>query len=242
MKHFFYPEIDSTNHQARLLLADGQCDLPFWVSAGFQTRGRGHGANRWESRPGQNLTATRVHGWQQLDPARQFAVSQSVSLALLDFLNLFVDTPKIKWPNDIYLNDQKIAGILIENDIAGASISLSVIGIGVNINQTDFQDDIPNPVSLSQMTGFDYDLNELLSLLDEMVSRRLQHLPEIDFEALNREYLRNLYRFKTFCPYRAGEEWFEARITGLGEFGELQLEDKSGKVRSFGFKEVEFIL
>lgn len=242
MKRFFYPSIDSTNREARRLIQTQNPALPFWVVADFQTHGKGHGLNTWESPAGENLTATLVCQVASLQAADQFLLSQAVSLGVLDFLHLFVEEARIKWPNDLYVGDQKIGGLLIEHDISGASISRSLIGIGININQLSFSNALPNPVSIKKITGYSYDLDALGELLDQQLSLRLASITPDNRIGMEAAYLQHLYRYKQFCPYKSKDQWFEARITGVGPFGELLLELKNGAVRTFGFKEVEFIL
>ena len=241
MKRFFYPRIDSTNLGARRLVHNQSEKPPFWVLSHDQYAGRGHNKNTWESSPNMNFLGTFIFIPENFEASRQFVISQLVSLGIVKFLELFIDNVKIKWPNDIYFGDDKIAGILIENEIAGANITLSSIGVGVNINQVIFKSEAPNPISLKQISGLDYHLEEVSRLLEENIEHKLK-LIQTSKGQIENEYLKHLYRFKQFAPYRSDNKWFEARIIGIGEFGELLLEDKSGKVQSFGFKEVEFIL
>lgn len=241
MKRFFYKRVDSTNLEARRILQQGNVDFPFLVISDSQFAGRGHGSNSWESEPGHNFTATLVWNFKNLPAVQQFSVSQSVSLAIIDFLSLFTNDPKIKWPNDLYIKESKIGGLLIENDIIGQSIKLSIIGIGLNINQEKFFSAAPNPVSLSQVLGFSLDLREVEDLIMNCLNARLTELHTVSRQVLNEEYLSHLFRYKEFAPYREGDQWIEARIVGVGEFGTLLLEEKAGCLREFGFKEIEFI-
>ena len=240
MKRFFYSRINSTNLEASRLVHELSENPPFWVLTGDQYAGRGHDKNSWETSPELNFLGTYVFCPENFLASRQFEISQLVSLGIVNFLELFIDDVKIKWPNDIYVGDQKIAGILIENEITGVNITLSNIGIGLNVNQELFVSDAPNPVSLKQISGFKYNLEEISLLLEKIIEDRLNLIhTTMNLEDL---YLSNMYRFKQFAPYRSENKWFEARIIGIGEFGELLLEEKSGNILSFGFKEVEFIL
>ena len=241
MKRFFYTQTDSTNLEARRLVHEKSENPPFWVVTGNQYAGRGHDKNSWESSPGVNFLGTYVFCPESINASKQFEISQLVSLGIVSFLELFIEDVKIKWPNDIYVGNRKIAGILIENEITGSNISLSSIGIGLNVNQEHFVSDAPNPVSMKQIFDIEYNLDEISLLLEKSVQDKVNLLQGVDIQ-YSECYLKYLYRYKQFAPYRSGNKWFEARIIGIGEFGELLLEEKSGNTLSFGFKEVEFLL
>lgn len=242
MKSFFCKRVDSTNLEGRRILRRDKPEDSFWVIADDQYAGKGHCNSQWESESGMNFTASLVFFPDKLEAFRQFQLSKLVSLGLVDFLELYLENVKIKWPNDLYINDHKIAGTLIENEILSEWISVSIMGIGVNINQTIFKSDAPNPVSLSKLTGIEMKLAETTNLIRSRVENRLESMHSGLSKDVDQEYLRKLYRYKEFAPYKYEDLWIEARIIEIGEFGELILEEKSGKSRSFGFKEVEFIL
>ncbi|WP_301748249.1 biotin--[acetyl-CoA-carboxylase] ligase [uncultured Duncaniella sp.] len=147
-------KIESTDSTSSHLagIAEG-CAHGTAVMARVQTAGRGQRGNSWEAEPGMNITLSLLLRPEGLEPARQFIISQAVSLAIVEMLDNFIgaDAVSIKWPNDIYVNDSKIAGILIENVISGSAISRSIVGVGLNVNQTEFLSDAPNPVSLKQL-------------------------------------------------------------------------------------------
>ena len=146
------------------------------VMAREQTAGRGQRGNSWEAEPGMNITLSLMLHPKGLPPARQFVISRAVSLAIVGMLDKYVDDVTIKWPNDIYIGDRKICGILIENTITGSTINRCIVGIGLNVNQTEFRSDAPNPVSLCQLmhgTVFDID-----SLAEDMVSAILRRVDE----------------------------------------------------------------
>lgn len=242
MNTFFYQQTDSTNLEARRIIKTKKAQAPFWVVSSEQTQGKGYGTNYWESEAGKNFTGSLVFKPNNLLAGKQFYLSKLVTLGISDFLELFVEGVSIKWPNDLYVGGKKIAGVLIENDIMGSFVSISIIGIGLNINQTRFLSDAPNPVSLKELIGWDLDVQETSDLLRKAVENRLIKGFNSPIESLDEEYLRKLYRYKCFAPYKYDGAWLEARIVGIGEFGELLLEDKNGKISAFSFKEVEFIL
>lgn len=200
-----------------------------------QTAGRGQRGNTWEAEPGKNITLSLMLRPHDLDASRQFEVSEAVALGILDLLReLGIDGVSVKWPNDIYVNDRKICGILIENALSGRQIARSIAGIGLNVNQTEFQSDAPNPVSISQLTGREHPIG---TLAETMVTKILARLDRSDNHA---DYLDNLWR-------RSGEHlWqtpdgtrFRAAIEGVDSDGHLRL---TGCPNPFAFKEVAPVL
>ena len=132
------------------------------VTTYSQIAGRGQRGNSWEAEPGKNLTFSYLLRPDQIAPQEQFVISQAVSMAVVDVLSRYADGFSVKWPNDIYYRNSKIAGILIEHNLSGMSIARTIVGIGLNINQMQFLSDAPNPISLCQITGVEYDLDKFL--------------------------------------------------------------------------------
>lgn len=143
--------VDSTNDEARRHISE--IDNLSVVSALEQTKGRGQRGNRWSSQPGENLTFSLVVKDFRIKANEQSAISQTTALSLVDLLSRHEIKARIKWPNDIYADDEKICGILIENSLKGSEIDWSIIGIGLNVNQTTFPEDLPNPTSMKLCTG-----------------------------------------------------------------------------------------
>jgi len=143
--------VDSTNDEARRHISE--IDNLSVVSALEQTKGRGQRGNRWSSQPGENLTFSLVVKDFRIKANEQSAISQTTALSLTDLLSRHEIKARIKWPNDIYAGDEKICGILIENSLKGSEIDWSIIGIGLNVNQTTFPEDLPNPTSMKLCTG-----------------------------------------------------------------------------------------
>jgi len=161
----WYDEVESTNDEARRLI--GELDNLSVIAARCQTKGRGQGDHSWHSRPGENLTFSVVlkfgaGGLAPLSALDALLITQTVTLALRLYLERRGVKVRIKWPNDIYVGDLKVCGILIENILHGKEIAASIVGIGLNLNQRDFPADLPNPVSLSILTGESYDTEEEL--------------------------------------------------------------------------------
>ena len=159
-------ETDSTN---RWMKENGsQKDMV--VVAEYQTAGKGCGSNSWESERGKNLLFSAFIHPKDFQAKNQFIITQLVSVSLCRAVERFVNRPvEIKWPNDIYVGDKKICGVLIENRLQGHMVKDTIIGVGLNVNQTEFKSDAPNPVSIKQLTGKDTDREEVLkAFIDEM--------------------------------------------------------------------------
>lgn len=214
------------------------------VTAEFQTAGKGQHGNSWESEEGKNLLFSLVLYPTFLEARRQFVLSQVVSLAIKEELSRWSNEITIKWPNDIYWQDRKICGILIENDLCGHTISRSISGIGININQEVFRSDAPNPVSLKQITGKEHDRQEILANVLRRIQIYYNGLQLEDFDTYSDEiatrYARSLYRRRGYHPYEDAGGRFLARLLRVEQDGRFVLEDESGKEREYLFKEVQF--
>lgn len=211
------------------------------VAARAQLAGRGQRGNSWEAAPGENLTFSYLLRPAAIAPQEQFVLSQAASLAVVDMLSQYAEGFMVKWPNDIYYRDGKIAGMLIEHILTEGRIGRTIVGIGINVNQTHFASDAPNPVSLRQITGERYDLDVLLQQLLEATARRYDMCLMRRYE-LQSDYMQVLYRREGFYPYRDKDGIFEACIEDVRPDGMLLLRDSDGETRSYAFKEVAFIL
>lgn len=263
--------VDSTNHEAARQISN--LDNLSVVSAVRQTEGRGQRGNKWLSNDGENLLFSIV---LKLTPPMlaydQFVLNELTSLAVVDFLASYGISADIKWPNDIYVDDRKICGILIENSLRDSHISSSIVGIGLNVNQRNFDDSIKNPTSivLCNDTHGDrnYDLKQCLTEFMDIFksyANRYLHMNG-GYRSLRRLYLARLWRkdqlsgfidfttlpsghldgpmeiYSTDLKHPAGRE-FKGIIRGLSDIGNLLVEDQtSGTVREFGFKEIGYLL
>ncbi len=203
-----------------------------------QTQGRGQATNKWESEPYKNIAMTVVFRPEGLVAGKQFAVSMIIALGCLDFVSRYVPDVTVKWPNDIYVGDRKIAGILIEHRVAGAYIQSSLCGVGLNINQAVFFSDAPNPVSLLQLTEKEFNLNEVLQELLECIGRRYSQVK--DYAALEADFRKNMYRAGGIFDWEDASGSFRASVAGIDEYGQLVLEDTEGRQRLYAFKEVGY--
>jgi len=167
-----------------------------------------------------------------------FLVSQLVSIAIKKALDEYTTNITVKWPNDIYWNDKKLAGILIENSLQGIKIMSVVIGVGLNVNQKSFFSNAPNPVSLSQITGKRQNRKQLLQQICQNI---MELYYEMDKEKIRKIYAESLYRKSGFYSFEANNETFQAKIKEVQTDGMLELETEKGELKSFYFKEVQFI-
>ena len=225
----FIEQTNSTNTLLKELIAKGQ--EPDFIYAGYQTAGRGQTGNSWESEKGKNLICSIL-----LPPNKNlYFLNIAVSVAIL---RLFDEPLTIKWPNDIYWKDKKLAGILLENAIIGNEVKYTIAGIGLNVNQTEFVSDAPNPVSLKQISGKEYAIDSLMQDLLEAVHTVLNE-PE---EAVWSEYKAHLYRREGSWPFADHNGTFEAQIEDVLPSGEIVLRDKNGQLHTYGFKQIKYIL
>ena len=207
-----------------------------------QTHGRGHSGNAWESESGSNLTFSIILYPLSIKASGQFILSKAISLAVYDFISEIIsNVVTVKWPNDVYVNDKKISGILIENFLEGEYLTKSIVGIGVNINQKKFVSNAPNPVSLRQLTEKTYALDDCLKTLHTFIMDRYRMMQE-EVNKLNLDYLQNLYRFGRLSRYNAGRISFDAVISGIDHYGLLELTTATGERKTFGFKEIDFAI
>ncbi len=236
--------IDSTNNYANHQLAEGVVTEGTVFLAEYQTSGKGQQYNSWESEKGKNLTFSLVLSPSFVEIIDQFVISKVVTLGMTDFLiRSGFDGVSIKWPNDLYVGNRKIAGILIENAIMGSVIASSVIGVGLNVNQEKFLSSAPNPVSMKMLTGKDYNLNETLSGLMKGIENWYAILDAGKVEIINAAYEQRMYRRNLWSQYRKENgDSFEGKIQGVNEIGQLLIEDRQSHLSAFHFKEVAFIL
>lgn len=234
----------STNLYAEQLLASKKVEEGTVILALEQTAGKGQGENTWESEPGKNLTFSLVLFPEFLSPERQFLLNKAITLGILDCIRPFAISQKasIKWPNDIYMGNRKIGGLLINNTIRGNLLASSVAGIGININQDAFSPDIPNPVSLKQITGREYPLWEVLESFLTGIDHRYTQLQSGESRLLDRDYCQNLLGYGIWENYIVNNTVKKGRILDVDENGKLIIETGEGRVLSFNHGEIGFIL
>lgn len=215
-------------------------DITFIITQ-KQTAGKGQQNNKWESQDFKNLTFSIILKPIHINAGDQFIVSQIVSLSVLDYLTHYIKDVIIKWPNDIYVKNKKISGILIEHLIMGMEINFSVCGVGININQNKFISDAPNPISLNQITQKEYNLEIEIEKFYTIFENNL-NLAYESAQNINTRYLDNLLGYQQKREFIANSTKFKGKIIGVSEFGQLLIEKECGTIQQFAFKEVEFII
>ena len=234
--------VGSTNAYAAEMATHGILPEGSVILARSQTAGRGYDTNSWESEPGKNLTISMILYPRFLPAGRQFILTKVVALGVREAVcELLPDqNVAIKWPNDIYIDDRKLAGILIQHSIMGSGIDNTIVGIGLNVNQLSFISHKPDPVSMRMVSGQVFDLDVVLNLLCNKIDKYYELLQSRHFGQLDRAYLAHFYRINTFCRFSKDTKIFEARITGVSPYGQLMMESREGDLLKFGMKEIEF--
>ena len=235
-------EVDSTNTFLKdavsksTPLMDGTV-----IMADRQFAGRGQSANSWQSEAGKNLTFSILLNPSFLPVESQFDLNKAISIALNDVLTKYIGAGVyIKWPNDIYINSKKVGGVLIENIIQGTKIKHAIIGIGLNVNQVNFADNLKNVTSLKQELHQDYHLMGLLGEICSAVEARYLQLKSGSLKKINEEYLNRLYLKGEIASFKFNGSIEKGKIIGITEIGQLILETE-GQIKYFNNKEIEFI-
>ncbi|NOT77075.1 MAG: biotin--[acetyl-CoA-carboxylase] ligase [Cyclobacteriaceae bacterium] len=235
----YVPECHSTNSLLSELNDSSQLPEGSVVITDSQTAGRGQRGNTWEAEPGMNITFSLLLRPVFLQAKDQFQLNMAISLAIVDALRKFVSNGiKLKWPNDIYINDFKIGGILIENQLKGSALSSSIVGIGLNINQQQFSSPIAS--SLYHFTGIAHDLNHVFQDIVAFLEAEYLDLRAGKSMILKERYINALYRFNENHHYESEGENFQGLISDIDEQGRLCIETQ-GRSRVFSFKEVKFL-
>lgn len=234
-------ETNSTNNYLQTLCAQQRVEELTTVIADYQTSGRGQRGNSWESDAEKNLLFSFVLFPRFLEARRQFLISQIISLAIKEELDMYTTDISIKWPNDIYWREKKIGGMLIENDLMGQHISQSITGVGININQEAFYSSAPNPVSLLQITGMKQDVFEILRNIMLRIQSYYALLQKGNTKFIANRYEKALFRKEGLHRYKDVHGEFSARIVSVEPEGKLILEDEAKTLREYLFKEVQYI-
>jgi BirA family biotin operon repressor/biotin-[acetyl-CoA-carboxylase] ligase len=235
-------ETESTNKFLQMLSETESIASGSIVLADFQTAGRGQGGNSWESETGENLTFSILFRPADVPANRSFVLSETVALSVKYTLDRYIPDVSVKWPNDIYCKDGKIAGILIENIIQQGKIIQSVIGIGMNINQTKFCSHASNAVSIARITGEHCDRMAVLDDFRRICAAQSVRVDNRCFDSIHRDYLRAVYRKDGFHQYADKNGVFEACIENIEPSGHLILRRTDGSRSRYTFKEVACII
>lgn len=248
MTILWHESLDSTQEAVRRSI-DSLENLTV-IASGYQSAGRGQRGNSWLAAPWENLTFSLLlrfgsGGFAPLEAADQFMISVVSTLAVHDYLAERGIESRIKWPNDIYCGDKKICGMLIENRLGTDGVRDSIVGIGLNVNQVKFPPNVPNPTSMTLRSGKTYDVKAELEVLMALFASTMHLLANPEgFSELRENYLNLMYRRDTHCQYIdciRGERFF-GTIRGISKDYRLLIEDDQGHLRSFAFKEVNYII
>ncbi len=235
------PETPSTNLLAIEMLSKDRPDEGFVVITDHQTNGKGMDTNHWESEKGKNLTFSLVL-YPPFAADRQFLLNKAISLGIYDFLQseLPEQEVSIKWPNDIYIGDKKACGMLIQNSVIGNRLEYVIVGIGLNVNQTAFTSNAPNPVSMKMITAKDYNQEELLQVLLQCIFERYMQLKQGLGRVIETDYKKALYRIMEWHEYLVKGNRIRARINGTNMYGQLMLETETDSILICDLKEIKF--
>ncbi len=235
-------ETDSTSNYLQQLGNNNHLEEFTAVIADYQTSGKGQRGNSWESVEGKNLLFSILFYPEFLEIRKQFMLSKVIAISIKESLDYYADDFTIKWPNDIYWKDKKICGTLLESDIQGSKIIKSIAGIGININQDIFTSPAPNPVSLLNITNKQQSIESAFTAVMDKILYNYQLLQNGEEEFINKRYHQYLYRKNGIHKYKDDKGVFEATIIEVLPEGFLILEDKTGRIRKYAFKEVQYIV
>ena len=213
------------------------------VWAKQQTAGVGQSGNSWSSEVGKNLTFSIVLNPTFLSVAQQFELHKVLSVAVwqtIHELSPSLDV-KIKWPNDVYIGNKKVCGILVNNLVSNNCYQLAVAGVGLNVNQTSFDKNLPNPTSLKLECQTNFELRPLLLKIAKNILSWYNYLKHNDLKTINDTYFSQMLNFGVQKKYRYQQNTIEATITGVDKFGRLQLQTTDNKQLTCDIKEIAYI-
>ena len=236
----FAKETDSTNEWCKRMSKEG-AEHGTLAVAEFQSAGKGRLGRRWTAPEGSSVMMSILLR-PEFEPQYASMLTLVMGLSVAQVVKELDVEVSIKWPNDIYWKDKKICGMLIENDLMGRNISQSISGIGINVNQEVFHSTAPNPVSLRQITGKQYDIFEILKNIMLRIQSGYELLRNGDTELIAHRYEKALFRKEGMHRYKDADGEFFARIICVEPEGKLILEDDAQRKRGYMFKEVEYLL
>lgn len=242
--HIHLKRVGSTNQYTADMIAKSKPMEGTVISAAYQYDGKGQIGRYWESEDGMNITCSTILRPIFLEASDQFRLNIAVSLAVWDFVDHYIssDDVRIKWPNDIYVGNKKIAGILVQNTLIGKRIDSSIIGTGININQVQFSDHIPNPTSLAGEIGSGFVLDDVYPWLFRFLTKRYLQLRAGKVDSQREEYLSALYRIGEEGRYISGDNEWVGTINGVDDYGRLIICRADGETHAYAFREVSMVV
>lgn len=238
----FLPEVDSTNAHALDLLSKTNPQEGTCIFSDYQTAGRGQIGRYWHSSQGKNLLISYIFYPKFIKVTDQFLLNIVASLAVYDVICQYTTDVKIKWPNDIYVNDKKIAGILIQSLLRSNEIRACVIGIGINVNENSFPEILPNPTSLFQLKGANFECESIRLQLSSRLEYYYLKMKGLHYNYLKELYLNAMYRFGIPADYKLlDDRIIHGTITGIDDSGKLLI-SRNGTIMHFDFREISFLI
>ena len=235
-----FDTIDSTNDYATTLVSNSNPNEGTVIWAYYQSKGRGQIGSNWSAEPGESLLMSVILQPRFLMAYQQFTLNILASLVVRSTLASYNIETQIKWPNDIYIGKHKICGILIQNILQGKTIKNAIVGIGLNVNQDQFDKALPNPISMKMVSDTVFDISDVKSRVCQHFQEYYHRLMEDGFEVLKREYMDLLYLKDQNSKYEIEGETVAGKIKGISDIGKLQLE-LDGEVREFNFRELKYL-
>lgn len=231
----------STNTYALELLKFQNAKEGTVICANFQSKGQGIRGVNWESEHGKNILMSIVLS-PDISIEKQFEINNCMSLALYDFAKkYFTQEVKIKWPNDLLVNENKLGGILINNMVRDGKIRNTIVGIGVNVNQIQFDNYSPPATSLKELLENDFDIEQIQKEILDCIEFRYANLKKEKSSKMREEYLSILYAFNQWRNYKIQDKQIKAKIVGIDEIGKLILEFEDNKTKAFALKEIAYL-
>ena len=235
---FRLDKVDSTNNFAANLIEKGICQNGAVILADEQTSGRGQRDTFWESKAHKNILCSYIYFPDNVSVDNLDAFNYCLSIALVNCLNRFQIHATIKWPNDILVYNKKIAGVLIENTLSAGKIKSMIFGIGLNVNQVDFNS--PNATSMALVTQNEFDLLEVSSTLTQEFNHWIS-FADRKAPFIKQEYLKYFFGLQKVLRFKSSDHEFDGVSEGVNEHGELEI-NVSGELKSFKNKEISFLL
>lgn len=236
-------EIDSTNTFLQKLIKDKKVPEGTIVTARHQTAGKGQRGNVWTDEANLNIAMSLYLCPDFLPVSQQFFLNKMICLGVKEALDTFLNTPiKIKWPNDLYIENEKLGGILIESSSIGKQLNDLIVGIGINVNQVAFPSNLPNPISMKLAVGQGFALEEVLQKIYLSLEHWYDLLKNGNFMLINQTYEKAMYRFGELAFFETNEGKIQGKIIGVDELGRLMIYTVQKETRVFDLKEIRFVL
>lgn len=232
---------DSTNNFAAKLLNTQKPAEGTAIMTHIQEAGKGQRGNTWQSEAHKNLTVSFIFYPTFVSANKQFTLNIAISLGLHDYFKAeFGDRVKIKWPNDLYIDHKKVAGILIENIWSGSGLKSSIVGMGININQESFSEDLQKAASKKSFSGKEYPLKEELHAVSSFLEARYLQLKAGKLDLQRASYINALYQYQEVATYQSGDLTFQGKIQDITADGKLCIHKEDGTEGMYDLKEIIF--